>query len=125
MNDVPNGTGANARITLRVDYKRMNTFFADYAKNISKGGSFIRTDKPLPVGTAFLFVLALPDGAPIELEGVVESVVGPTENAAAPPAGMKLRFVFDDEQKRKALETDIRTRMNAALGAFVTHRLLD
>ncbi len=28
-------------ITLRVDYKRMNTFFADYAKNISKGGTFM------------------------------------------------------------------------------------
>ena len=44
-------------ITLRVDYKRMNTFFADYAKNISKGGTFIRTSKPLEIGTEFVFVL--------------------------------------------------------------------
>src|SRR4029077_13419347 len=47
-------------ITLRVDYKRMNTFFADYAKNISKGGTFIRTGKPLDVGTEFVFVLSIP-----------------------------------------------------------------
>ena len=45
---------------LRVDYKRMNTFFADYTKNISKGGTFIRTSKPLDVGTEFVFVLSIP-----------------------------------------------------------------
>src|SRR5262249_25956487 len=49
-----------AAITLRVDYKRMNTFFADYAKNISKGGTFIKTTKPLDVGTEFVFVLSIP-----------------------------------------------------------------
>ena len=44
-----------------VDYKRLNTFFADYTKNISKGGTFIRTSKPLDVGTEFVFVLTVPD----------------------------------------------------------------
>ena len=42
-------TEGRAAITLRVDYKRLNTFFADYTKNISKGGTFIRTTKPLGV----------------------------------------------------------------------------
>src|SRR5690349_19491033 len=54
-------------ITLRVDYKRMNTFFADYAKNISKGGTFIRTNKPLDAGTEFVFVLSIP-GQPDQLQ---------------------------------------------------------
>src|SRR3982750_174696 len=49
-----------AAITLRVDYKRINTFFADYTKNISKGGTFIKTAKPLDIGTEFVFVLSLP-----------------------------------------------------------------
>ena len=40
-----------AAITLRVDYKRLNTFFADYTRNISKGGTFIRTDRPLDMAT--------------------------------------------------------------------------
>ena len=31
-------------IELTVEYKRMNAFFADYTKNISRGGTFIRTD---------------------------------------------------------------------------------
>src|SRR5580698_1616923 len=54
-------------VQLRVDYKRMNTFFADYAKNISKGGTFIRTSKPLDVGTEFVFVLSIP-GQPDQLQ---------------------------------------------------------
>ena len=40
-------------------YKRLNTFFASYTKNISKGGTFIRTSKPLESG-GFTFVLSLP-----------------------------------------------------------------
>src|SRR5579883_157677 len=63
-------------ITLRVDYKRMNTFFADYAKNISKGGTFIRTSKPLDIGTEFRFVLSIPGQTEqIELRGEVKWTV--------------------------------------------------
>ena len=63
---------ARTPIELKVEYKKMNTFFADYTKNISKGGTFIKTDRPLPVGTEFLFkgrcpradaVISRPDGA--------------------------------------------------------------
>ena len=52
----------NARqpITLRVDYKRVNMFFSDYTKNISKGGTFIKTKNPLPIGTEFVFVMSFP-----------------------------------------------------------------
>jgi hypothetical protein len=42
-----------APIELKVEYKRLNTFFYDYTKNISKGGTFIKTDKPLDIGTVF------------------------------------------------------------------------
>ncbi len=30
-------------IELQVSYKRLNTFFADYTRNISRGGTFIGT----------------------------------------------------------------------------------
>jgi type IV pilus assembly protein PilZ len=40
-----------APIELKVEYKKMNTFFSDYTKNIIKGGTFIKTDKPLKLGT--------------------------------------------------------------------------
>ena len=44
-------------IELKVEYRKLNTFFADYTKNICKGGTFIRTKRPLSVGTKFLFKL--------------------------------------------------------------------
>jgi type IV pilus assembly protein PilZ len=46
MNDQKSSDGrqhARAPIELKVDYKKMNSFFADYTKNISKGGTFIKT----------------------------------------------------------------------------------
>src|SRR5690606_4678270 len=33
-------------IELRVDYPKLNAFFADYTRNISKGGTFVRTAQP-------------------------------------------------------------------------------
>jgi type IV pilus assembly protein PilZ len=61
-----------APIELKVDYKKLNSFFADYTKNISKGGTFIKTKKPLPVGTRFLFKLTVPRREPaFELLGEV------------------------------------------------------
>ena len=46
---------------LRVEYTRLNSLFADYTRNISRGGTFIKTTKALPVGTRFIFALCLPE----------------------------------------------------------------
>src|SRR5439155_22439799 len=82
-----------AAIQLRVDYKRLNTFFADYTKNISKGGTFIKTTKPLAVGTVFVFVLQLPTiDKHIELLGEVVWVTDEAEATLDKPAGMGIRF---------------------------------
>ena len=51
MSDTDRRSNLRAAIELNVEYKRLNTFFADYTRNISKGGTFIKTDKPLEVGT--------------------------------------------------------------------------
>jgi type IV pilus assembly protein PilZ len=112
-------------ITLRVDYKRMNTFFADYAKNISKGGTFIRTSKPLDVGTEFLFVLSIP-GQPdqLQLHGEVMWTVGDREATEEHPAGMGIRFRFAEDRERKQLESFVEKLMSEKLGGLVTAKLL-
>jgi type IV pilus assembly protein PilZ len=112
-------------VQLRVDYKRMNTFFADYAKNISKGGTFIRTGKPLDVGTEFIFVLSIPDQAKqLELRGeVIWTVVG-DEATEERPAGMGIRFRFEDDGERQVLERFVEALMAEKLGSHVTARLL-
>ena len=117
----------NARhaITLRVDYKRMNTFFADYAKNISKGGTFIRTNKPLDVGTEFVFVLSIP-GQPdqLQLKGEVMWTVGEDAATEEHPAGMGIRFRFEDAAERRTLDDFVEKLMADKLGKHVAERLL-
>jgi type IV pilus assembly protein PilZ len=113
-----------APITLRVDYKRLNTFFADYTKNISKGGTFIKTTKPLEVGTEFVFVLALPDSGQLELTGEVKWVVSTTDATDESPAGMGIQFVFQDDSERRKVEEFVANLMRGALGPQLTSRLL-
>lgn len=120
--------GGRTPITLRVDYKRLNTFFADYTKNISKGGTFIRTTKPLDVGTEFVFVLALPDaqGASTELEltGEVKWVVKEADATPESPAGMGIQFVFQDDSERRKVEEFVTNLMRESLGPHLASKLL-
>ena len=112
-------------ITLRVDYRRMNTFFADYAKNISKGGTFIRTSKPLDVGTEFVFVLSIP-GQPdqLQLKGEVMWTVDEAAATEEHPAGMGIRFRFVDDAEREQLDAFVEKLMSEKLGRHVAERLL-
>ena len=93
-----------APITLKVDYKRLNTFFADYTRNISKGGTFIRTQRPLEVGTEFVFELSLPSNegpARLALAGIVKWVVPEEAATEDNPAGMGIGFVFETPDDKR------------------------
>ncbi len=119
-----------AAITLKVDYKRLNTFFADYTKNISKGGTFIRTTKPLDVGTEFVFVLTVPepklDNAPVRLEltGEVKWIIHEHEATHERPAGMGIQFVFRNDQERERVEHFVADLMRSSLGDHLAQKLL-
>jgi len=119
-----------APITLRVDYKRLNSFFADYTKNISKGGTFIRTSKPLEIGTDFVFVLTLPEptlegaGVKLELAGVVKWVVTPEQGTEDKPAGMGIQFIFENDAQRVRVETFVAELMQQSLGPALAEKLL-
>lgn len=123
-------TDDRAPITLKVDYKRLNTFFADYTKNISKGGTFIRTSKPLPIGTEFVFVLTLPepslDGAGIKLElsGLVKWVVSKEDATPDSPQGMGIQFLYKTESERERVATFVADLMRTALGPHLADKLL-
>jgi type IV pilus assembly protein PilZ len=114
-----------AAITLKVDYKRLNTFFADYTKNISKGGTFIRTTKPLGVGTEFLFVLSLPSlNEQVQLTGEVKWVVSEAEADDQKPAGMGIKFKFDTDADRAKVHEFVERLMENALGSSISKKLL-
>jgi type IV pilus assembly protein PilZ len=114
-----------AAITLKVDYKRLNTFFADYTKNISKGGTFIRTAKPLGVGTEFLFVLSLPTlNEQVQLTGEVKWVVTEEDAKGGSPPGMGIKFKFDTDADRAKVDEFVERLMKNALGSHISDRLL-
>jgi type IV pilus assembly protein PilZ len=109
-----------APIELRVDYRKLNSFFADYTRNISKGGTYIRTRKTLPSGTLFIFRLAVPGREdPFELNG--EVVRGAAEGEEP---GMGIRFVWGDELERIAFERTVEQLMEGSLGPELTSNLL-
>jgi type IV pilus assembly protein PilZ len=114
-----------AAITLKVDYKRLNTFFADYTKNISRGGTFIRTTKPLDVGTEFLFVLSLPTlNEQVQLNGEVKWVVSEGASSADNPPGMGIKFKFDSDADRAKVDEFVERLMRNALGSEISQKLL-
>lgn len=111
-------------IELKVEYKKLNTFFADYTRNICKGGTFIRTRKPLEVGTEFVFKLVVPKLAtPLALRGEVKWVVREGEAAADEP-GMGIRFLYASDEERRAIESVVERLMIDSLGQLIYSKLM-
>ena len=109
-----------APIELKVDYKKLNSFFADYTKNISKGGTFIKTKKPLPIGTRFLFKLTVPQrGEPFELLG---EVVWSQTDGEEP--GMGIRFIYSTDTQRSDFEAIVEKLLLENLGPVLFEKLL-
>jgi type IV pilus assembly protein PilZ len=112
-------------IELNVEYKRLNTFFADYTRNISKGGTFIRTDRPLDVNTEFVFALSIKNlPEPLRLQGRVKWIVRPVDATADSPAGMGIEFQYSDEIERRDTEVIVERLMANELGEELAGKLL-
>lgn len=118
-------TGGRAAIELNVEYKRLNTFFADYTRNISKGGTFIRTDRPLDVNTEFVFALSIKNLAePLRLRGRVKWIVRPVDATPDSPAGMGIEFQYNDDKERRETEAIVERLMANELGEELAGKLL-
>ncbi len=117
-------------IELRVEYKKLNSFFADFTKNIGKGGTFIKTKKPLEIGTEFVFKLVVPKlEQPLALRGEVRWVV--REGEPPPPGveedhepGMGIRFIYADDAERQGIEQVVEKLMIDSLGQLLYSKLM-
>ncbi len=114
-----------APIELKVSYKRVNSFFADYTKNISRGGTFIATARPLAMGTEFVFALEVPglDGV-LRLNGKVIWTTASEDATKANPAGMGIEFQYKSDQERRATEAVVERLLVRELGEAVALGLL-
>jgi type IV pilus assembly protein PilZ len=111
-------------IELKVEYKRLNTFFADYTRNISRGGTFIKTRNPLDIGTAFVFHLHVPTlQQPLELSGRVKWIIVDGEEKPGEEPGMGIEFVYEDDSARHKVAQMVEDLLRDALGPHVATQL--
>jgi type IV pilus assembly protein PilZ len=112
-------------IELKVEYLQLNSFFADYTKNISRGGTFIATARPLEIGTQFVFKLGVPTlPEPLRLVGKVQWIVTEEEATEEQPAGMGIGFLFESETERARVHGAIEDLMRTHLGPVLSGKLL-
>ena len=109
LGSVPGGQEARRRRALRVPTHlkvRCSHDSADQlnvASEISEGGLFLATEKPLAPGTPLhLDLEGLGDGSPLEVEGVVVWVRD--QSAGDSPPGMGIRFTNLDDVQRQAVD---------------------
>lgn len=92
-------------LVLQVQYPEQEGFLSDATENLSAGGAFVRTERPLQIGETIPLVLSFPGLLPpLELSAVVAWVRPASGNA---PAGVGLRIPDD--------RPDDRTRLNEML----------
>ena len=122
--DKPERRSAKRRpIELKVEYKRLNTFFADYTKNISRGGTFIKTSRPLPIGTEFLFKLFVPGrDAPLTIHGEVQRII---DESVDDDAGMAIKFVYRQGDPQSEIARVVEDMMTESLGPRLYAKLMD
>src|SRR5690349_24662228 len=87
-----------------VAYRTVDGFITDWATNLSRGGMFINSLNPLPVGTTVRIILQLP-GAPVPLEvrGPVTRVQElDTPTSQEPGTGVECVGVPDELRDRVA-----------------------
>jgi uncharacterized protein (TIGR02266 family) len=87
-----------------VEYEHLEDFLIDYSANLSIGGMFIQTTRPLPVGTRFRLRFKIPGRArPVETEGVVCWVI-PPDHPGPEKVGMGIKFFELQPADQKSVE---------------------
>ena len=114
-----------APIELKVEYKRLNSFFADYTRNISHGGTFIRTQKPLDIGTEFVFRMTVPKlPEPLVLRGRVQWIVRAEDATEEQDAGMGIGFIYSSEAERTRIEAAVERLLVDSLGPVLFEKIM-
>jgi type IV pilus assembly protein PilZ len=89
-------------VSLQVEYRSEGELRHDLVTDSSEGGLFIRTSRPLPIGTDLELVILLPEAAPIRLKARVvwERLLG--KGPEAPGMGVRLLEPLDPRRLTKA-----------------------
>jgi molecular chaperone DnaK len=109
-------------LLVRLSYGSVDEFVEKFATNISRGGVFIRTRDPKPVGTVLNLELRLAGGeAVIRASGVVRWIAAQDPSAHPPTApGMGVQFLSLDDQSRQIVERMVTLREQRGLAPGLT-----
>jgi uncharacterized protein (TIGR02266 family) len=126
---------STAPIRIRLRYAAFDTFIEKFAPNVTRGGVFLASRTPPPVGTTFAFEIQLAGGE-VALAGDGKVVWIKPYDPAAPqkPHGMGVQFLRLDAPSRETLnqmlarkgggQTSGVVRMPAAPGSTGSHRVV-
>jgi uncharacterized protein (TIGR02266 family) len=78
-------------ISIQVSYRTAGAFLVSYSVNLSKGGIFIETQTPLPVGEHISLKFDVPGVGALEVEGTVAWLRDSSEGSGL-PEGMGVQF---------------------------------
>jgi len=101
-------------IKIKINIEGEGAYLYDYSHDMSEGGIFIATGKPLSVGEKIKLKFILPELLEeIEADGEVTWVNPP--GSVDPPAGMGIKFV-DVSDEEKAHIQDVIARIEGGKG---------
>jgi uncharacterized protein (TIGR02266 family) len=80
-------------LSIEVEYRTAGAFLVAYTSNLSKGGLFIETEKPLLVGTQLVLRFTIPDVGPIEVQGSVAWVRPEAMEGKSPGMGVEFEHL--------------------------------
>jgi len=82
---------------LRISYKRASTFVKEYKRNLKRGGTFVKTKKPLEVGRDCILHLTIPGcEEPVEIRGAVVWSSRGAEDVEGQDQGMGIKYSVED-----------------------------
>jgi len=110
LKDQGRRSALRVKARLKVRFKSTESFINEYTTNISKGGLFIRTNKPCELRDKVEIVLVIP-GTEIEVTalGEVIHVVGEDKATATMPAGMGIQLLELKKEDQEKIESFIKS----------------
>jgi uncharacterized protein (TIGR02266 family) len=85
-----------------ITFRTVDALVVAYSANLSRGGLFLKTDRPVPEGSTISLTIQLPDGG--EQIEVPCNVVFTRDGRDGQAAGMGLKFIDPDESIQKRIE---------------------
>lgn len=105
-------------LSVRVAYRSTGTFLVAYSVNLSKGGIFLETEEPLPIGSPIALELEVPTIGLLKLAGKVAWLR--EQNPEGLPQGMGVQFSSLDDNYGSAIDELVKNFVGLTVLVFAS-----